>query len=57
VVGAAKCAAIGSGVISMKDLRNSSGNFKALTPNKEEDYREEFSLWSEFIDSISDSMK
>jgi len=57
VLGAAKCAAIGSGVISMKDLRNSSGNFKALTPNKEEDYREEFSLWSEFIDSISDSMK
>ena len=57
VLGAAKCAAIGSGVISMNDLKNSSGNFKALTPNKEEDYREEFSYWSEFINSISDSMK
>ena len=57
VLGAAKCAAIGSGVISMNDLKNSSGNFKALTPNKEEDYREEFSCWSEFINSISDSMK
>jgi len=57
VLGAAKCAAIGSGVISMKDLTDSSGNLKVLTPNKEEDYREEFSLWSEFIDSISDSMK
>ena len=57
VLGAAKCAAIGSGVISMNDLKNSSGNFKALTPNKEEDYREEFSVWSEFINSISDSMK
>jgi len=44
-------------VISMNDLKNSSGNFKALTPNKEEDYREEFSYWSEFINSISDSMK
>ena len=57
VLGAAKCAAIGSGVISMNDLKNSSGNFKALTPNKEKDYREEFSVWSEFINSISDSMK
>ena len=57
VLGAAKCAAIGSGVISMNDLKNSSGNFKALTPNKEEDYRKEFSYWSEFINSISDSMK
>ena len=57
VLGAAKCAAIGSGVISMNDLKNSSGSFKALTPNKEEDYREEFSVWSEFINSISDSMK
>ena len=57
VLGAAKCAAIGSGVISMNDLKNSSGNFKVLTPNKEEDYREEFSYWSEFINSISDSMK
>ena len=57
VLGAAKCAAIGSGVISMNDLKNSSGNFKSLTPNKEEDYREEFSCWSEFINSISDSMK
>ena len=57
VLGAAKCAAIGSGVISMNDLKNSSGNFKALTPSKEEDYREEFSYWSEFINSISDSMK
>ncbi len=57
VLGAAKCAAIGSGVISMNDLKNSSGNFKTLTPNKEEDYREEFSYWSEFINSISDSMK
>jgi glycerol kinase len=57
VLGAAKCAAIGSGVISMNDLKNSSGNFKALTPNKEEDYREEFSVWSEFINSISDSIK
>ena len=57
VLGAAKCAAIGSGVVSMNDLKNSSGNFKALTPNKEEDYREEFSYWSEFINSISDSMK
>ena len=57
VLGAAKCAAIGSGVISMNDLKNSSGNFKALSPNKEEDYREEFSYWSEFINSISDSMK
>ena len=57
VLGAAKCAAIGSGVISMNDLKNSSGNFKALTPNKAEDYREEFSYWSEFINSISDSMK
>ena len=57
VLGAAKCAAIGSGVVSMNDLRNSSGNFKALTPNKEEGYREEFSVWSEFINSISDSMK
>ena len=57
VLGAAKCAAIGSGVISMNDLRNSSGNFKALTPNKEEGYGEEFSVWSEFINSISDSMK
>ncbi len=57
VLGAAKCAAIGSGVISMNDLKNSSGNFKALTPNKEEDYREEFSYWSEFINSITDSMK
>ena len=57
VLGAAKCAAIGSGVISMNDLKNSSGNFKALTPNKEEDFREEFSYWSEFINSISDSMK
>jgi glycerol kinase len=57
VLGAAKCAAIGSGVISMNDLKNSSGNFKTLTPNKEEDYREEFSYWSQFINSISDSMK
>ena len=57
VLGAAKCAAIGSGVISMNDLKNSSRNFKSLTPNKEEDYREEFSYWSEFINSISDSMK
>jgi glycerol kinase len=57
VLGAAKCAAIGSGVIPMNDLKNSSGNFKALTPNKEEGYREEFSYWSEFINSISDSMK
>ena len=57
VLGAAKCAAIGSGVISMNDLRNSSGSFKALTPNKEADYREEFSIWSEFINSISNSMK
>ena len=57
VLGAAKCAAIGSGVISMNDLKNSSGNFKSLTPNKEEGHREEFSYWSEFINSISDSMK
>ena len=57
VLGAAKCAAIGSGVISMNDLKNSSGNFKSLTPNKEEGYREEFSVWSKFINSISDSMK
>ena len=57
VLGAAKCAAIGSGVVAIKDLRDISGKLTYLTPSKEQDYKEEFGYWAEFINSISDSMQ